>query len=723
MFNKFIFGVVVVGAVALLSTAGLTAPELTGVNIERLGNKIVIHIEVDGSVIPILRYDEEARSMRVTLAGLEIAESSIGELPLADSDRAWISSIEFEDDERGAAVIFRLGEMANPLDLIVNAGIDEVTAVLYINGEIGFETSDVEIETPPSSRISEQDFSEGISIPVDEVPSADEIIPAQEEMEVETFAEDEIEAEIDTDTEAEVEAVIEADAESEVEADVEVETEAGVDPAEDENESTVPVTEAVESFSVTNNPIEMRLPNPPLFLDSGSDSLYEELFGPGVSQSMDQREMSFRYASQSAETNISLRVDELPLGLVIASLIDSTDFNVIISDAVADKTVSSLTLENISLFAALDLLTKSYNLSYILEYNTIVVGEKDTLEANFGKLITKTFWLDYADGENIKKILTDMELARENNVQVYNGETEYLSVTGAATLSGGIGDVGRGADIRQMPSLISTARRNMLVITETEERMTRIAQVIADLDKKPKQVRLEAEIVELSETGAKKLGLQLTDSLGSAVLTTSFGEAVPPDSLVSGQVESFKLQTFVRDPLNFQVSLNHLIEDGEGKVLAKPNMSAVDGTQAIYFAGQEVPYISAPAQSQGTTYTPATVEFKTVGITLNFKPRTDRDGNITIEVNPQVSSLVGFIDIGSGASAPQTQTRQATATVRVKSGEVFILGGMITEEERESFKRIPFLHKLPLFGPLFETKDTLKTRTEIIVIIRPVIEE
>ena len=227
--------------------------------------------------------------------------------------------------------------------------------------------------------------------------------------------------------------------------------------------------------------------------------------------------------------------------------------------------------------------------------------------------------------------------------------------------------------------------------------------------------------MELSESGARRLGLELLTQ--STRIESTFGEAVPPDSLVEGQVESFKLQTFVRNPLNFQAALNALVEDGEGKVLSKPNMAAVDGAQAIYFAGQEIPYITAPAISVGTTFTPAKVAFKTVGITLNFKPRVDRDGNITIDVNPQVSSLIAFIDLGAGASAPQTQTRQASATVRVRSGDTFILGGMIAETEKESFKRIPFLYKIPFFGQLFETKTYNREKTEVIVIVRPVIEE
>ena len=654
MLRKMIFCVVVASVLALWTAAGWTMSELSGVTLERLGNKIVVHMSVDGGAVPILKYDEAGKTMRVTLNGTSLGENAPGGSMLAESDIPWLSAIEFEESDSGAVVVFRLGGKANPLDFIISSGFDEVQAVIYTDGTTGF-TESVPHSPPPSSRIRE------VELPVPSV-------------------------------------------------------EAETPDASGQTGDAVLSTETPPQLAAPPFVVEEKMPRPPLMLRDGGE-LYTSLFGVGGSG---EQEKSFRYGASP----IMLKVDRAPLAQVLGMLIEATPYNVIISDAVGEQTVSALTLDNISLFEALDLLTKSYNLSYVVEFNTIVIGQKDTLEANFGKLITKTFWLDYADGESIKLVLMGMGLAREGNVQVYNGETTYLDVSGASSLSGGTGGITIGTrDIKLMESLISTARRNMLVITETEERMTRISQVVADLDKKPRQIRLETEIIEVSETGERKLGLDLHDAAGFAQIPTSFFEATDPNFAVEGAVESFKLQQFVRDPLSFRVTLHHLIEDGDARVLAKPNIMAIDGTQSIYFAGQEIPYISQPAQSQGTTFTPAQVEFKTVGITLNFKPRVDRDGNISIEVNPQVSSLIAFIDLGQGALAPHTQTRQATATVRVKSGDVFILGGMIAEEERESFKKVPFLHKLPLFGQLFQTKEFRSQKSEIIVIIRPVIEE
>lgn len=649
MLRKMILGVVVASVLSLWSAAGWSQTELSGVSLERLGNKIVIHMSVDGGAVPILKYDEAAKTMRITLNGTSIGSAAASGASLNEGDLPWLSAIEFEESDKGAVVVFRLGAKANPLDFIISNGFDEVQAVVYTDGTTGFAGSEA-LTPPPSSRIREVDLSK---------------------------------------------------------------------PADNPGENA---SDAVLSTNVPAEPmapplvVEEQMPRPPLVLRDGGE-LYTSLFGVGGSG---EQEKSFRYGANP----ITLKVDRAPLAQVLGMLIEATPYNVIISDAVGEQTVSALTLDNISMFEALDLLTKSYNLSYVVEFNTIVIGQKDTLEANFGKLITKTFWLDYADGEAIKLVLIGMQLAREGNIQVYNGETEYLGVSGATSLSGGTGGITIGSrDIKRMESLVSTARRNMLVITETEDRMTRVSQVIAELDKKPKQIRLETEIIEVNENGERKLGLELSDQAGLAQIPTTFFEATNPNFRVEGAMESFKLGQFVRDPLDFRVTLHHLIEDGDARVLAKPNIMAIDGTQSIYFAGQEIPYISTPAQSQGTTFTPAQVEFKTVGITLNFKPRVDRDGNISIEVNPQVSSLIEFIDLGSGARAPYTQTRQATATVRVKSGEVFILGGMIAEEERESFKRVPFLYKIPFFGQLFETKTFKSTKSEIIVIVRPVIEE
>ena len=574
MLRKVILFVVSLSIVVTLA-AGHAASEMKGVELERLGNKLVVHLAVEGGVTPILKYDENARVMTMTLRGTELVGEGEISLPLLESDRRWISNVVFSQVDGSTVVTFALGDSANPYDFIVSNGVNEVLAVIYTDGSSGYGTSPATVSQPPSSRILEADLSEGIVIPDDESPenvepavetaSADESVDsgidetaAEEPTPTEISAEEEAPAATETAVEA-PDAEIAATAEDTSATGTDVEA-APVEAPVASVEETAPAVSPVSLPGVSSMLSSHNLPSPPLVLESGDGNLYESLFGAGGNRT-DAGDESFRYGSKRQEPTIFLTVDQMPLGLVIASLIDSTDYNVIISDAVADKTVNSLTLDNISLFAALDLLTRSYNLSYVVEHNTIVVGEKDTLEANFDKLITKTFWLDYADGVSVMTVLTNMGLAREGNVQVYNGETEYLTVSGASSLSkvAGAAITASTKDIKQLPSLISTARRNMIVVTETEERMTRIAQVIVDLDKKPKQIRLETEIIEISEDGQKKLGLALADSKGIQSLSTAFGEAVPPDSYVEGKVNSFKLQTFVRDPLGFTVALNHLI--------------------------------------------------------------------------------------------------------------------------------------------------------------------
>src|SRR5205823_6336960 len=117
------------------------------------------------------------------------------------------------------------------------------------------------------------------------------------------------------------------------------------------------------------------------------------------------------------------------------------------------------------------------------------------------------------------------------------------------------------------------------------------------------------------------------------------------------------------------------------------------------------------------------VEYINVGVTLNFKPRLDRDGLITMDINPSVSSLVSFIDLRSGATAPRVQTRQAAATQRVHDGESITLAGLISNTLRTTTTKVPGFGDIPLIGNLFKSKKKDSQRTEIIIVVTPRIVE
>ncbi len=404
-----------------------------------------------------------------------------------------------------------------------------------------------------------------------------------------------------------------------------------------------------------------------------------------------------------------------PLPQAISLMVASTSFNVIVDDSVSSSTVT-LSFRNTPLREALDSITAANDLAYTIVHNTIVIGKREDIGRRLGGFITRTFQLNYADAEAVKKVLVDNGVVSEKNVGVYNGESATLTVnTGGTVLSESEGGVNAG-DIREIKNLISTARRNTIVVTETKDRMDIVAGIILEIDRKPRLITLETSIVEISDTGLRNIGFTVPDST-----STTVREETP--AAADGIAMGLFLQTFYRDPLSVIVTLNHQIRLGNARILSRPNLSAVDGSQAIYFAGRMIPYIKKPGTSTGTTFNPPEVGFQAVGITLSFKPRLDREGNITMDVNPSVSTLLRLVDLGSGATAPETQTRQVTTTIRIKDQETFVIAGLLSEEERETLRKFPLLGDIPLFGQLFQSKDRSSERTEIMVFVTPTVHD
>jgi len=423
---------------------------------------------------------------------------------------------------------------------------------------------------------------------------------------------------------------------------------------------------------------------------------------------------------------ITYETTDAPLKEAIALMVASTTYNVIVDQEVGDLRVT-LSFRNEPLKSALDAICAAKDIMYHVVGKTIVVGKRDDIGRRLGGFVTRTFTLNYADAEDVKKVLIDSGLVGEKNISVYYGEKKGTDFVDRSTvLSEAEGGVAAG-QIRPLTGFLSTAKPNVVLVTETPERMQRIEQVIRELDRKPKVVTLETSIVELSETGLKELGVAMDKEVSIGIseehsikeAAPGDTEAPPPGAIALGMW----VQTIFRDPISFMTTISTLIQQGEARILSRPNITAVDGSQAIYFAGTLVPFIKRPAIQTGTTFTPAQVDFQPVGITLSFKPRVDENDSITLVVNPMVSTLISFVDLGGGARAPQTQTRQITTTVRVKNRETFIIAGMLSETERETLQRVPLLGEIPLFEKIFSKTTRDKERTEIVVFVTPVLRE
>jgi type II secretory pathway component GspD/PulD (secretin) len=330
--------------------------------------------------------------------------------------------------------------------------------------------------------------------------------------------------------------------------------------------------------------------------------------------------------------------------------------------------------------------------------------------------------LSYADPKSVKDMLVKTGQLREDQIEVYQGEQAYAAVDDSTKLSevstGAAGAAG-SSSVKPIETNLSSSPRNALLVKAVPSQMDTISALISELDRRPQLIDLEVRVCEAQEGALKNLGIAVNgaDTATYAPSSTTWTE----QQSEKGAIEAFTAGSFNRSPLSFIAALNTQIQDKTVNVLAQPTLSTVEGKQAIYFAGETVPYISKVSQTP--TGSQIEVSFLKLGVTLNFKPRMDADGKLTIDVNPIVSSLLEFRKIGDLVEAPRTSERQLATTVRVGDCEPFVLAGLISSDERKTVTKIPFLADLPLVGKMFRNTSRTGQRTEIIVVVVPHIHE
>jgi len=184
-----------------------------------------------------------------------------------------------------------------------------------------------------------------------------------------------------------------------------------------------------------------------------------------------------------------------------------------------------------------------------------------------------------------------------------------------------------------------------------------------------------------------------------------------------------KFGTFGRTPLSnaVNVQLNALFNDANTRILASPNISAIDGQPAATFVGDTVSYISSVTQSAtGQNITTSTVN---AGIKLYVTGKTNNDGYITMNVHPEVS-LVTLTNPGAGGvQTPNVRVREATTTVRVKDGETLIISGLINDQDVKSVQKVPLLGDIPFFGQLFRNTHLQHTHDQVVIFLKVSIQK
>lgn len=325
--------------------------------------------------------------------------------------------------------------------------------------------------------------------------------------------------------------------------------------------------------------------------------------------------------------------------------------------------------------------------------------------------------LKYADVSEVVGLLTSGASVKPNDT--FNPQEPAFGSAGLAN-SNGVGGVAPnifnpGADQNAGPTVealgqtvdnvIGIDRRlNAIILRGPHDLIIRLKDEIAKLDVPVTSVVLETIFVELTESGAKNVGIDFNNANSQiGVITYTSG--------------SFNASTFGTSAglisASVQAAIYAQVQKGEGRIISKPRIAAQSGSAAKIVTGDALPILTSIALS-GVNAVSQQVQYVNVGVTLQIAPRVTEDGFVTSHIFCEVSSVTGV-----SQGYPTISQREATTSATVKDGKSFVIGGLTQENRLTTKSEVPILGDVPLLGDLFHLHRGTESKTDLYIVITP----
>ena len=372
----------------------------------------------------------------------------------------------------------------------------------------------------------------------------------------------------------------------------------------------------------------------------------------------------------------------------------ATGINVIYDVSFNDRPVTA-TLQG-SIEQVLNTLLSSNGLFYtVLDERTIVVAQDSAPNRlKYERQVALTIPLSYADATEISAMLTAIT----------------RTVTGVTI----------------PPVIIPNKTNNSITVRATEPVIAVIRELVLTNDKPRAEITLDVEILEVSRSRTKELGLNLTQNQIGGIFSP---EKVPPvNNATDGQ--PFNLNTITQgiSTADFYLTVPSAIvkflqSDVNTRFLAQTQLRGSEGAQLELKVGADEPYLTtsfAPLTPGGPNTSPlSSYTFRTVGINVRATPRLITDeGDILLELFMSNDTL-GPARLVGGQSAPSFPTRSVTTKLRLRDGESHLLAGLLQDDERRSMTGFPGIMSIPVLKDLFSASDDVIAQTDIVMLLTP----
>jgi general secretion pathway protein D len=277
--------------------------------------------------------------------------------------------------------------------------------------------------------------------------------------------------------------------------------------------------------------------------------------------------------------------------------------------------------------------------------------------------------------------------------------------------------------------------QNAIVIRDTPDRIMLAQKIIDDIDKARPEVVIQVAVMQARTDRLKNMGIQPGTSAQLAFTPPSSSSSSTSSTTTASSMALNQLQHL--SSADYSVTLpgaqaSFLMTDSSTHILDNPEIRVVDGQTAKLRIGDRVPVATGSFQAGvgiGATGTGAGAgvinplvntqfQYLDVGVNVDVTPRIHPNHEISMKVNVVVSSVTGTSNIG-GISQPVISQRSIEHDIRLKDGEVNILGGLIERTDTNAINGWPGLAKIPFFRNFFSNNTTEHVDTEVLIVLIP----
>ncbi|MEW6049554.1 MAG: type IV pilus secretin PilQ [Candidatus Zixiibacteriota bacterium] len=379
----------------------------------------------------------------------------------------------------------------------------------------------------------------------------------------------------------------------------------------------------------------------------------------------------------------NLQFQSADIRAVLTFLADYGGVNVVVAPSVQGTV--TIKLQDVMWRNAMDIIGRTYGLSVVEEKDYIRVLPQD----------------DY------RKEVTELEKHNQEQRQLAALETKIIKISNSTS-----DDIVSAVKslMTERGKATSDARSNSIIIQEVPTNMQKVLDYIAELDKPARQIKISAQLVEVSSNDLRELGIKWT---AEGTYTSEKGNTYTQTAEVLANRNSDVAARYSVTALTGDWTASAIVEalekSGKGKIIAHPEITTIDNKEAKIQMGQKVPIKQFDQSGNVVT------RFEQVGTILTVTPHITAENQILMNLAPERSTYE------FDPNGVIINTSNAATHVIVEDGQTAVIGGLTTQDEVESVTGIPVLKDVPLLGALFRYSNKRTENRDLVIFVTPTI--